>query len=94
MRRVYKYPLSLETEQRSDIVKDAEILKIGFQGPVLTMWCLVDPAVEETEPMHLRIFGTGWNIDEFEFLMHLETVFQGPYVWHIFEDWREGAESV
>ena len=61
----------------------AEILHVGDQNGTITIWALVDV---ETEFLYREfiIVGTGQQIP-YDKYTHIGTVFQGSFVWHIFE---------
>lgn len=84
---IWKYPLGLERKIEIEAPQGAEWLDVQVQQGRLAAWALVCPsrkAVKHT----LYLFGTGWEIpgDLAEDLIHIATVQEGTYVWHIFED--------
>ena len=87
MKVIYKYPFKIQSKPQGVFLpKSAQILHVGVQyGGSPMLWALVD-----TEPLEglrtLRVYGTGETIDETLPLQYLGTIFQGPYVWHIFEE--------
>ena len=59
-----------------------ECVHVGIQNGVFCVWALgdtEDPMVERS----FTVVGTGWELDEFH--IHLGTVFQDAFVWHIME---------
>lgn len=83
--RVLKYPLG--NDARVDIPDGARILHCGMQNETITIWALVDSLDEGgacTRAIHVR--GTGHQIERPDRLSHIGTVFDGPFVWHVFEE--------
>lgn len=79
MKRVYKYRIE---DLDVLIPEGAEFCHLGFQGDELYIWFLVDPA-KPVKARKFRIHGTGSPIsDDRKFI---GTVFDGPFVWHVFE---------
>ena len=86
MKVVHKYELfrHLGIELYLNLPKYAQILKIALQGEALCVWVLVDRAQKQKVRRAFMVFGTGHdNIPDYA--EHIETVFDGPFVWHIFE---------
>ena len=99
MKTVYKYELSspLGIITKVSLPKGSTVLSAGIQANDFFIWALVDTE-QPTEDRKFIVYGTGWEIDEgikdrfhiggnlaFFDLCPIDTVFQGPYVWHIFE---------
>lgn len=74
---ILKYPFD---QTHTAFPEGAEILKVGMQHGVLTVWALVDPKAGTLYP---AIYGTGEQAQEGS--RHLFTFFEGGYVWHVFE---------
>ena len=83
MNRIYKYGLQLVHKNKVVMPKEAKILKASMQGSVPCIWALVDTNKSD-ETRTFIIYGTGHEIVESN-LEFIETFFQGPYVWHLFE---------
>lgn len=62
----------------------AEILKVGLQSDILTIWATVPIGMNQMRKRRFMICPTGGSTPEGE-SKYLDTVFLGPYVWHIFE---------
>ena len=90
MKTIYKYstsPQQLNDEGGLIMPVGATVLSIAMQGPALCFWALVEPDYKpEFRPF--RIFGTGHPIDQ-DPGKHIATVFDGPFVRHIFEPGHE-----
>jgi len=90
---IYKYPLKI-TEHQTVMIPGSShignILKIAWQGNTLNLWAQVDTKQPE-QPIEIRVVGTGHIVDEeVETKFHfIETIFQGPYVWHFYVRWRD-----
>lgn len=64
--------------------KNARILKVATQGDSICFWTLFDRRTEERETRYFYVIGTNQIIPDGA--LYLDTVFDGDYVWHIFED--------
>lgn len=96
---VYKYPLVIGLHRRCEIFlpKGSEILHIDHQKDAhgnyrLFIWAETNPDWEASEaPPAVRrffeIYGTGRTIDDIPNSQshHCKTIFDGPFVWHIYE---------
>jgi len=84
MKTVYKYPLETIERQKIDIHRNAMFLSAGIDpSGGLCLWALVDTA----EPMATRtifIVGTGFPIADNIPMFFLDTVKNGPFMWHVF----------
>jgi len=82
MKVVYKY----RATERTQMAGGAKILKVAFQDDVLCVWAEVEDALPRP-PNELRCFVTMATGERFndEGLTFLETVFIGPFVFHIYE---------
>jgi hypothetical protein len=66
--------------------KGAEILTVGFQNyREITIWALVDPDAEMIERFFM-VRGTGHPVELRTDQKFLGTVFDGPFVWHVWMD--------
>ena len=86
---IYKYPLELTTSNTLRLPFGAELLLVGLQGGVINVWAKVEDSEEEFEDHHIRIYGTGHLLSDSE-KEYLGSVFQGGYVWHIYEEFGNG----
>ena len=98
-RVVYKYPMVIGLHRRCEIFlpKGSEILHIDHQKDAhgnyrLFIWAETNPDWEASEaPTTIRrffeIYGTGRRIDDIPNSQshHCKTIFDGPFVWHIYE---------
>ena len=82
MRTIYKYGFSKTIE----LPIDSQVLKVGMQNGIMYMWVLVDPNQNKTCYCNFEMIGTGHPF-EFDYLTHtyIDTIFDGPFVWHIWE---------
>lgn len=82
---IWKFPLAKTTYNEIEMPTGARILHVGMQGSTVTLWAAVDPQ----RPLCHREFllqGTGQELNPvIDDAVHLGTVFDGHYVWHIFE---------
>jgi hypothetical protein len=70
-----------------NLPKFSKILKLGIDpkdGDVYIWYMFVQCNENALEQRKFVRVGTGWDIKEN--LEYISTVFQGPFVWHYFED--------
>lgn len=79
---VYKYPAPIGEVQLPDI---ATIVHVGMQNGVITVWAEVPlfPPTPAWEQRSYKIYGTGQPIPDNA--VHVTTLFDGPFVWHLYE---------
>ena len=75
-KRIYKYRVDDRTP------KGAKLLHIDMQDGFPTVWLEVNTLRQLTENRYY-CFPTGGLVPEG--YRHLKTLFDGPYVWHIYE---------
>ena len=80
--KIFKYSLIITDKQTINLPRFADILKIDYRNGELFFWARVNPK-HETYPVTFIIAGTGHVLPKMA-LNHIETVFNGPFVWHIF----------
>lgn len=83
LQKIFKYTLELTDVQALHLPSESKILHVDVQNENICLWALV----YENWPVEsrmIRIVGTGHPVDTAD-LIHLGTVQQGPYVWHVFE---------
>jgi hypothetical protein len=87
MKRIYKYPISIESTTTVVLRVGAEVLKIAIQGDQdeTFLWALVDPAAAE-ETWTFDVYGTGHDIDDaVDSISYVDTVFlSNGLVFHFF----------
>jgi hypothetical protein len=89
MPQIYKYPLTgpevKVPEKLINIPPVLEFLTVAKQGGHIMLWALVDTDSKEKVNYNFQIYGTGWEIVPSDLgLSYVGTVFDGPYVWHIY----------
>jgi hypothetical protein len=86
MNAVYKTPLDPEAEtQIVQIQHGAQPLKLDYQKGFAMIWWLVDPR-EPLTSRKIRVVGTGWAVELLRKEAYIGTLYNGPFVWHYFED--------
>ena len=82
MKVIYKYPL----ESTVLLPKDSLVLKAGMKENTMCIWVLLDPNEKIHSQRNFEIIGTGQPFAH-EYLKHrfVDTLFDGPFVWHIWE---------
>ena len=81
MKRIYKYEFK---EGSVEMPIGAKILTIEDQDDRLYIWALVDTDAEY-EFRYFTIVGTGQDFPEADDYTYINTIQDGPFVWHIFE---------
>lgn len=86
MQIVYKYPLGYGERTVLSLPIGAELLHLGLQNGVPTLWALVEPGAPEQQTRVLRFAGTGHPIEE-QIIGHIGSVIDAELglVWHLFE---------
>lgn len=83
MRAIYKFEIERISESYIEIPGLCGVLKVGFQKDKLFVWAEVDlDKQDEYDEVFVQIKGTGEAYTTEA--IYVETVFEGPYVWHIF----------
>ena len=80
---IWKYEL-IENECEIEVPKNCRKipLKMNFKDGKIFLWLMVDPE-SEVETRYFRIIGTGQKIPKHS--EYVDTFFDDPYVWHLFE---------
>ena len=88
MKKIFKYELEFEDNGHVTIglPKDAWVVSVGKQDDKFMVWAMVDPTLEKKEDRKFQLVGTGWPVKQPDNLLHLGMIFDGSYVWHIFEN--------
>ncbi len=92
-RRIFKYPIKIESRQMIQMPKGARILDVGRQGPLPYLWASVDPDAP-VEPRIIRLVTTGevYNEERLDYIGHLQLGGEGPLQgW--FEAWLFEVET-
>ncbi len=90
MKKIFKYHIDYTSESMS-LPVGAIILSVGMQKDKLMLWAIVEYDDDKrktvpTEERLIRILGTGQDLTpEMEHGKFIGTVFNGPFVWHVFE---------
>lgn len=84
MNVVWKFPLSGVDLSYVEMPERARIIHVGIQGDTPTLWAWVDPSAPKVE-RRFGIVGTGHPAPSFDAAVHLGSIFDGPFVWHVFE---------
>ena len=82
MVKIYKYEIKSGgvTELKDRFVG---VLKVDWQGNKLFVWCLVAEKMRESQLTFLCL-PTGYEFPYDEDMHYLDSVHDGPYVWHVF----------
>lgn len=89
---IWKFPIKVMDFQTVEMPLGAQIISVQPQNGVLCMWALVDSEQNKKELRRLWVFGTGNPIEGSAYdafhqgkMIHLATVKDGSFVWHVFE---------
>jgi hypothetical protein len=83
MKTIWKFPLSLNTEQEIKLPREAVIISVQFQKGILFLWAKIDTE-SDTEERKVAIVVTGDDCDWCSRWNYIGTVQNNIYVWHIF----------
>jgi hypothetical protein len=85
MLTIYKYELRCDhgATQSFSIPEQHKVLSVQMQHGKVCVWILVNLKTPLTT-LKFHVFGTGHEIETVLGLDYLDTVQEGPYVWHIF----------
>ena len=82
MKTIYKYTLQMNCANHISLNKKSEVVKFAIQNNQPCIWVICDTD-NITENRIFGIVGTGWKIEEN--MRYIDTAFEGPFVWHLFE---------
>lgn len=79
---VYKYEFAVANEVDVEMPSGAEVVAVGSQDTNhICLWAIVDTDKPVTT-RKFQVCGTGHPLDSVG--PYIGTVFDGPYVWHVF----------
>ncbi len=83
---IWKFELKSGSRQEVFMPAGAEVMSVGIQRGVYSLWAMVDPTAEQV-PRSIEIFGTGFNVPQGTMVKRrfIGTVQDGTFVWHFFE---------
>ena len=96
MKAIWKYALTVTDNPTVKMPLDARVLTVRANSDrphayyKIDLWALVDPEVQ-TAIRHFRIVGTGHPGPDLDMVDYIGTVFDGPFVWHVFEAQEEAT---
>lgn len=82
---VYKYPLTISSQQEISIYSQHKILSVGEQNEILCMWAQVDTD-NEIVNLPILIFGTGHPMPDKNMNFVGSVLTARGFVWHIFTE--------
>lgn len=85
MKKIFKYPLKVEGEQKITMPEKAKILSFQFQDDTPCIWAMVDPTAK-VEARTFYILGTGHEVPPLFFFNYIGTAQHNGFVWHLFSD--------
>ncbi len=88
---IWKYPIDLDDLQTVYMPDGAAIISADLQGGCITLWALVDLTAPRCA-RDIAIVGTGHPVP-LGAGAFLGTVQQPPFVWHLFEIWRDSERD-
>lgn len=84
MHTIYKYQIK-PSDPGIKLPLGSQVLHADTQNGEFFIWALVNLDETEFVEREFAVWGTGWEIEEYPNVDFISTVFEGPYVWHIFE---------
>jgi hypothetical protein len=84
---IRKYPFRVSDEVKLMMPYDAKIIKVAIQNDVPCIWAIVNPKLGSTQYTFV-IKGTGHDFTRDSIGEHIETFTIGPFVWHMFEEYK------
>ena len=81
MKTIYKFPIRHTIE----VPKNARLLKIGIQKEDSVAWYELDTTETEYRRDEYYVIGTGRDMEDYEDISYIDTLFQGDYVWHVYK---------
>ncbi len=91
MRTIYKYELNAhETPQKISLPEGSIPRHIRVVDHVIYIWIEQDYDTDAIRSDHtFTIYGTGHEFEDPDGLTeYVGTVFQGPFVWHVYHTWE------
>ena len=84
MKTVFKFEFPVNDEVLIQMPADAKIVHVGRQQPNhICLWAIVDTDKTAVN-RQFSIRGTGQPLGRASDCEHLGSVFDGPFVWHVF----------
>ncbi|MCD8178085.1 MAG: hypothetical protein LUE98_11935 [Tannerellaceae bacterium] len=83
MKTIHKFPLVVTEEQTISLPKGAVLLSSQIQNGVPILWAEVDTNAEK-HAVTVKMFGTGCEIPEDEWLLFCGSFQINGYVWHAY----------
>jgi len=83
--RIFKYKISSSTSLQTEVPmrEDAAIRAVGMQGHEICVWAETPSGDPFTVTRTFRVIGTGFDVPDPG--AYIGTVFDGPFVWHVYE---------
>jgi hypothetical protein len=82
MKVIYKYELT----NKVTLPINSIVLKAGMQNGIMWIWVLVDNNELDASERNFEIIGTGHPFEyDYLNLRFVDTIFDGPFVWHVWE---------
>jgi hypothetical protein len=84
--KIYKYHLVGDDRCHlsAEVPAGAKIVKANIQRGVFVIWCIVQPVDAIMETLYFTVTGTGFDVPPDS--VHIESIFDGPFVWHLFQE--------
>ena len=84
--RMFKYQVSSDTSRQVAVLmrEDVTIRAVGMQGSQIYVWGETPGHADPlTVTRTFRVIGTGFDVPDVG--NYIGTVFDGPFVWHVYE---------
>lgn len=84
MKRIFKYHVGTNGVSRVRLPIDAKVLSTNVQDGKVQIWAEVDDEAA-LEDRHFIVYGTGHEMLDTEHQVYVGTIFDNPFVWHVYE---------
>lgn len=84
MKRIYKYPITVDDKITLSLPLGAKILTVQMQKTCPCLWVMVDPDLPKVE-RRFCLYGTGMEVKDNPFYIGSFQMLGGDLIFHLFE---------
>jgi len=88
MKVIYRYDLD-DWQHKDPTIQlplGRKIIKAAYHRGKLSIWAVVDPKVRSVDVKFVIVpTGGGFNDEFLDTHTHIDTVIDGPYIWHLYQ---------
>lgn len=82
---IWKWKLENKPAQAIEVPLGTRILCAQLDNENdICVWGIVNPAEKKTEKLYVAIVGTGWEIEDLNEWIYVDSIKDFPYIWHVF----------